>query len=231
MNSFLTQLKWQMVLLQKNKIISISLVVTLMYALPLYFLRNIGSLDEVLVVLIMNDPSVIGYFFIGLAIYTEIKHQVLSAILVTPVSIHTLLISKVVALAAVGVVCSLGLALSMKGFELDLLSFCLGSLGICVLSALLGVIVLTFASEFLKFVLLSIPVFLAFVGIPLLQYFGLIHLGLLKYLCPVQGSLDLIDHSVSGTSIHHAWSYVSTLLFVGAFYLLAYRRFQLKLVL
>ncbi len=230
MRLFFIQLKWQLVLLKKNNIISISFGVTMIYGLILFFLRDVGSFNELLVGLVMNDPSVIGYFFIGLAIYTEIKYQILSPILVAPVSINYLIISKVLALSIIGVICSLALAVLVLGFDFNILPFVVGSFGICMLSALLGMIVLTYASEFLKFTMLSIPFFLVFINIPLLQYLGVIEMKMIKYIFPVQGSLDLIDYAISGTDINDKFSYISIGIYVPIFYVLAYWRFNKKLV-
>lgn len=230
MSSFATQLKWQFVLLQKNNIISISIAVTLFYGLILYFLRNIGALDQVLVSIVLNDPAVIGYFFIALAIYIEMKHQILSAIFVSPIGLHQLLLAKTVSISLIGVICSLGLVFPVKGLDFNFLHFTFGSIGICLLSSLLGLFMLTFADEFLKFAILSILLFLAFVNIPLLQYLGAIHIGFIKYLLPIQGSLDLIDYAISGSPIHFGYSYLSIMLLVPLFYWLAYRRFLKKIV-
>lgn len=230
MRSFAAQLKWQFTLLQKNSIVSISFAVTLIYGVVLYFLRDAGALDQVLVALVLNDPSVIGYFFIALAIYTEIKHQILPALFVTPVRLHHFIISRTMAIAVIGVICSLGLAISVKGFEFDILAYTAGSAGICIMSALLGLIVLPFANEFLKFAMLSIPVFLAFVNIPLLQYLGAVNIGPVKYLFPIQGCVDLIDHAVSGTAITEWYAYLSMLVFIPLFYGIAYRLFFQKIV-
>ena len=230
MKAFIIQLKWQFILLQKNNIISISLAVTLIYGLLLYFLKSIGGLDILLVSLVLNDPTVIGYFFVGLAIYTEIKHQILPAIFTTPLNIHTFLLSKTISISIIGIVCSLGLAISVKGFDFDILSFAIGSMGICVLSTLLGLFMLTFADEFLKFAMISIPVFMPFVNIPLLQYLGIIDMGFIKYLFPIQGSLDLIDTAISGTEINYWFSYLSIIITVPLLYWLAFRQFSKKVV-
>ncbi|MCB0475789.1 MAG: hypothetical protein KDC69_08935 [Flavobacteriaceae bacterium] len=230
MSTFFQQLKWQFLLLHKNNIINISFAVTLIYGILLFFLRDINGLDKLLVSLVLNDPSVIGYFFISLAIYTEIKDQVLPAIFVSPVNIHHFLISKTIAISFIGLICSIGLALSVKGMGFDIIAYSVGSLGVCLLSALLGVFMLTFASEFLKFAILSIPLFLAFVNISLLQYLGAIEMGVIKYLFPIQGSLDLIDYAISGTRINFWYSYVSILVMVPLFYWMAYRQFTNKIV-
>lgn len=230
MKAFFLQLKWQLKLLQKNNIISISLAVTFIYGLILYFLRDVGTLDKILVAMVLNDPSIIGYFFIALALYTEIRHQILSAIFVSPVSLHQLLIAKTLSLSIIGTLCSLALAISVKGFNFDILSYTLGSFGVCALSALLGIGMLTFASEFLKFVMLSIPVFLVFINIPLLQYLGAIDMGFFKYLFPVQGSADLINKGMSGAEINLWYAYTALFTLIPLSYIAAYKLFSKKIV-
>ncbi len=230
MKRFWTQIGWQFKLLQKNSIISVSLAVTLIYGLILFFLRSVEHLDKVLVALVLNDPSVIGYFFIALAIYTEIKHQILPALFVTPVELHQFLIARILSISLLGLVCSLGLAISVRGFDLNIPAFVLGASGICLLSALLGLIMLTFAPEFLKFTMLSVPVFLIFINLPLLQYLGVLELGIFRYLFPIQGSLELIEYSISGGKINFWYTSVSMLVGVLLFYGLAYRLFDKKIV-
>lgn len=225
MKTFIIQLKWQFMLLQKNSIISISIGVTFIYGLILYFLRDVGSLDKILVSMVLNDPSVIGYFFIALAVYTEIRNQILSAIVVSPINLHYIIISKTLSLSFIGLICALGLAISVKGVNFDIVSYSIGAFGICILSTLLGLIMLTFASEFLKFTMLSIPIFLVFINIPLLQYLGAIDMGIFKYVFPIQGSTDLINMSISGGDINIWYSYLSLILLIPTFYMFAYKLF------
>lgn len=228
MNSFLNQLKWQFVLLQKNSIIIISLVVTIVYGLILYFLSDTKYIDELLISLVLNDPSVIGYFFIALAIYTEIKQGVLNALIVTPINCHQYLISKIVSLSVIGTICSILLVLSVKGLNFDIINYTIGSFSICLLSATIGVIVLTFASEFLNFALLSIPVFFLFTGISLLAYLGTIDIGIFKYFLPVQGGLDLIENAVRGKQINYWYVYFSLCIVIPFFYAIAFHLFNKK---
>lgn len=230
MISYYKQMVWQLKLLQKNNIISISFGVTLVYGLILFSLKSVGDLDQLLTALILNDPSVIGYFFIALAFYTEIRHSILSAMVVTPLSMHKLLSARVLSISLIGTICSLLLALSAKGFDFDILHFTLGSFFICGLSALLGIFMLTYADEFLKFTMFSIPIFLIFINIPLLQYLGIIELNGFKYLFPIQGALDLIDHALSGKAISISTSYLLSIGYLGTFYFLAHRSFQKKML-
>ncbi len=230
MNTFFNHLKWQFILLQKNNIITISFVVTFVYGLILFFLKDVKLIDKFLVSLVLNDPSVIGYFFIALAVYTEIKHGVLNALFVTPVKSHEYLISKIISLSIIGTICSVGLALSIKGINFHIPNYIIGSFCICLLSALLGIIVLTFTSDFLNFALLSIPVFFLFTGITLLQYLGTVDIGMYKYLFPVQGGLDLLDKAVSGTKINYTYVYGSICFIIPFFYVIALRLFTKKFI-
>ena len=106
----------------------------------------------------------------------------------------------------------------------------MGSLAICLNSTLLGLFMLTFANEFLKFGLISIPIFIAYVNIPLLQFLGVIDLGFIAYIFPIQGSLDLLDTAILGSEINYLLSYSSIAITLPLFYWLAYNRFNKKIV-
>ncbi|MBN2804581.1 MAG: hypothetical protein JXR91_15920 [Deltaproteobacteria bacterium] len=224
------QLKWQFVLLSKNNILAISVVVTLIYGLILFFFKDLGNLEKILVSIVLNDPSVIGYFFIALSFYSEMRQGILPAIFVSPVSIHQILLAKIISLSVVGTLCATGLVISVKGFNFDMTAYLAGAAGVCVLSTLLGLIMLTFASEFLKFAFISVPLFLIFVTIPMLQYLGAIDLCIFKYMFPLQGSIGLIDKAVSGTAINIWYSIVSAIVLIPLFYLVSYNMFVKKIV-
>ncbi|WP_234572885.1 fluoroquinolone export ABC transporter permease subunit [Rhodohalobacter sp. 614A] len=230
MKALAKQLRWQFVLLQKNNIISISIVVTLIYGLLLFFLRSTANIDKVLVSLILNDPTVIGYFFIALAIFTEMKHKILPAIFVTPISTHHYILSKSLSLSIIGLICSLGLAISIKGFSFDIAAFSIGAFGISWLAALLGIVVLSYSDDFLKFALLSFPVFLPVVNLPLLHYLNGIDLGFVVQLLPVQGGLHLIAESLNESAPFSWFSVVSLAIWTPLFYLAAYQRFRSTII-
>ncbi|MEQ5790757.1 hypothetical protein J4E06_06820 [Muricauda sp. NFXS6] len=223
--TFARQLKWQFLILAKNHIVAMSFMVTLLYIGLLFGLGKTAYLDQVLMAIILNDPTVIGYFFIGLSLFTERRQNVLEALAVSPVKLETVLVAKTVAITTIGVLCSLALAIPLKGLSFDLVDFTIGSIGLCALSALLALYVQTFTDEFLKFAMVSIPVFLVFTSVPLLQYLGAIDLGGLKYLLPVQGAVSLIDHALSGTAINPWYAYGSITVLVPLCYLMARSRF------
>ncbi len=230
MKTLLEQLKWQFILLNKNNIVSISLGITFIYGAIMFFVKDLGYIDQFLVSIVLNDPSVIGYFFVALAIYAERKHGILPAIFTTPINLHHYLISKVLALSIIGVVCSLGLTFAIKGMDYGILNYTIGALGICLISALLGIIMLTFFSEFLKFAMFSGLLFLLFIDIPMLQYLGAIDIGFFKYIFPIEGCIELISNGVSGVEINFWYAYISILVWVPIFYVGAYNLFSKKVV-
>lgn len=230
MKAFAQQLKWQFILLQKNNIISISIVVTLIYGILLFFLRSTAHIDKVLVSLILNDPTVIGYFFVALAVFTELKHQILPAIFVTPVNTHHYILSKTLSLSLIGLFCSLGLVMSIKGLSFDIFAFSIGAFGISLLAVLLGIVVLSYSDDFLKFALLSFPVFLPIINLPLLQYLNAVDLGFIIHLLPIQGGLNLIAISLTQTTGMPWFSILSLVIWIPLFYIAAYHRFSSTLI-
>ncbi|MFT5886053.1 MAG: fluoroquinolone transport system permease protein [Arcticibacterium sp.] len=230
MKIFLTQLKWQFVLLQKNNIISISFAVTVIYGLVLYFFKDLGNLDKILITIVLMDPSVIGFFFIALTFYTEVKQDILPAIFISPLNTHVLLTSRILSLSLVGTLCSLGLAFSSVGFDFHVFEYTIGSFGICLIACLFGLILFPFASEFLKFALMSVPLFIVVFSLPILQYLGAMDAGFMKYVFPIQGSVDLLDYAISDNPISFAYAYFSITFFASILYFIGNRIFCQKMV-
>lgn len=227
MIDFLNQLKWQAILLHKNKVIIISLVVTGFYALVFYLFRGFAFIDKLLVSLLLNDPAIIGFLFIGLAIIIEKKSQVLSAISVSPINRHLYVATKVLSLSLLGSFCTLGLAYAAVGLNFNFLDMLIGSLTICMITTLMGVILVSFTFEFLKFCLYSLPLILVFVNLPLLDYLGVLELGKLKYLSPIQPSLDILVNSLQPSQDQSlGFQYAISLAWLIFIYGIAFRLFN-----
>lgn len=231
MNELIQQIKWQFILLQRNNVITISIVVTAIYALLFFVIKDLGNTDKILTLLILNDPAIIGLFFIGLSVIMEKDQQVVAALFVTPISYHFYLISKVLSLSIIGWVCALGMGFAAVGTSFHFIHFSAGVLGICILSCLAGAWLVCYTAAFMRFMLKSIPILLIFVNLPLLNYFGVTDIGLFKIM-PAQGSLNLIaashDTSLSLSAI--IYGYASIVFWIPLLYWLAYRTFMSKIV-
>ncbi len=231
MKTFLSQLKWQFILLARNNIIAISVVVTVIYSLVFYGLKDLGNTDKLLTFIIYNDTAIIALFFIGISIIMEKNQEVLPALFVAPLNPHIYLLSRVISLSIIGWLCGLGMAIFALGFAFNVLHFSIGILGICILSCLAGLYLVSYTDEFLLFLLKTIPILLIFVNLPLLNYFEVTDITLF-YLLPVQGSLSLIDASYqpSPPLQQVLFGYASLLIWIPLLYWWVHRVFVSKIV-
>ncbi len=228
--AMLTQLRWQFLILHRNKLIAISILITVMYALIFYVIKDLPNVDRFLVLLIYNDPAIIGMFFIGLSIIIEKNDAVLPALFVTPVSHHYYLISRVLALSILGWGCAAGMALALLGPDISWLHFSVGVFGTCAIFSLAGIFVVSYTTEFLGFMLRSIPVMIL-LSLPLLNYFELTDIVLFQ-LTPIQGALSLIVHSfnVANDTRPVYLHYLSLATWIPLLYFVVYRIFNRRIV-
>lgn len=231
MKNLLVQLKWQLLILARNNIISISILVTLVYVLIFLGIKDLGNTDKILTLFVLNDPAIIGLFFMGVALLMERRQQVLSALFVTPINHHLYIWSRVIALSLIGLICALGMAFSAVGLDFHYLHFSMGVLGISVICCLIGLYLACFTSEFLKMLLSSIPILLLLLNPPLLNYFGVTDL-LLFDLMPTAGCIWLLDNSFQEVSdpSEILLGYLSMVIWLVGLYVLVYRTFMKKIV-
>lgn len=230
MMQFAKQLRWQFVILAKNNLISISIAVTVLYGLIFYFIKDLGNVDKVLTLLIYNDPALIGLMFVGLSVIMEKNQSVLPALFVAPTNVHVYLITRILSLSIVGSLCALGMAWFGLGFNFHFLHFFFGVFGTCLLFSICGVLVVSFATDFLQFLLRSIPL-LFLLSVPLLNYFELTDIRAF-YFTPIQGCLNLVTQSYSDTMAidQLVYGYASIAIWAPLLYIPVYRIFKSKIV-
>jgi len=230
MKTLLTQIKWQFVLLNKNKLIAISVMVTALYGLLFFFLKDLPNKETFLTLLIYNDPAIIGLFFIGLGVIMENNDNVLPALFVTPVNYHVYMIARILALSLLGLACAAGMALTILGTQIHWLEFSVGVFGTCILFSLVGLFVVSYTMDFLGFMLRSLPLLVLF-SLPLLNYFGVTESFLFQF-TPTQGPLNLTISAFDSTNTSFpAWiSCVSMLVWIPLIYLFVYRIFVHRVV-
>jgi len=193
------QMKWQFLLLHRNRIITISIAVTVIYALIFFGVNHLGASDKILTLIIFNDPAIIGLLFMEVVILLEKRQNVLSALFVTPTSIHHYLLARVLPLSIIGWLASLGMAFAALGSNFNILHFSMGSFGVSLIACLTGIWLASKSDEFMLVILKSIPILIIFFNLPLLNYFEVTDFWLFN-LMPVQGGLSLIAHSYQTVS-------------------------------
>lgn len=220
------QIKWQFIILQRNNLINISVGVTVIYALIFYVFKDFPYMEKALTLLLYNDPSLIGLLFLGLAVILEKNQNVLPAFLVTPMSIHHYLLARTLSLSIVGWLCALGMVIAAVGFSFHWIHFSIGVFAICFIFSLAGVFLISYTSEFLNYMLLSIPI-MALLSLPLLNYYGLTDIWLWT-LTPTQGATSLLisAYEVPLTNIELLWAYGSTIIWSSFLYWGAFKAFS-----
>ena len=226
----LKQIKWQFLIFQRNNLITMIVGITVFYMLVIYFLKDLGNIEKFTTLLIFNEPTMIGFVFIGLAIILEKDQEVLSALFITPINYHYYLISRILTLSSISMICALGMVLMSKGTSFNLIHFSVGVFSSCILFSFVGIYVVSYTTEILHFILRSIPL-IVLMSLPFLNYFEFTHLSIFE-LFPVQGSLYLIDNSYNNMPnvLELIFGYISIAVWIPLLYWVVYRTFKSKLV-
>jgi fluoroquinolone transport system permease protein len=203
---------------------------TAVYVLLIYFLKDFGEVEKFITLLIYNDPAIIGFIFIGISIILEKDQEVLPALFVTPLNYHIYLISRIITLSTLGFLGALAIVLTAKGASFNVIHFSVGAFSTCVLFCLLGIFIVSRATEILHFLLQGVP-FLILMSLPLLNYFELTDLSFLT-LFPVQGGLNLMVNSYRESPIlsELIFGYISIFVWIPLLYWTVYQIFVSKIV-
>ena len=230
MIELLKQIKWQLLIFQRNNLLNMIVAITAVYVLVIYFLRDFGNLEKFITLLIYNDPAIVGFVFIGISIILEKDQEVLPALFVTPLNHHIYLISRIITLSTIAYFSAVMMVMTARGISFNFIHFSIGALSTCVLFCLMGVLIVSYTTEILHFLLRSIPL-LILMSLPLLNYFELTDLSFLK-LFPVQGGLNLMINSYrdSPDIWELTYGYVSILFWTPLLYRVIYRIFVSRVV-
>ncbi len=227
---FLEQLKWQLLVFRRNNLIAMIFVIALFYMIIVYFLSDAGNVEKFTTLLILNVPAMTGFIFIGLSIILEKDQEILPALFVTPLNIHTYLITRIIILSSLGLVVAVGMVLMAKGTSFDVIHFSFGAFTTCVIFSFIGIYVVSFTTEILHFLLRSVPLVLI-MSFPVLNYFELANLTAFK-IFPVYGSLILISNSyqLRPNYAELTFGYLLLVIWIPALYWFAAKTFKAKRV-
>ena len=230
MRMFISQIRWQFILLSRNNLITISIILTIMYAGIFQWLKHLPNADQILILLIYNDPALIGLFFVGLSVILEKNGDLLRALFVTPLHRHSYLISRILTLTVIGSLCAVGMAVALRGVQLNWFPFVAGISSTCLIFSIAGIFVVSFTTEFLHFLLRSIPVMLL-LSLPLLNYFGLIDSLLIRF-TPIQASLNLIAQGLTSSDVEESnlTDYLSMLVWIPLLYFAVQKIFMDRII-
>ncbi len=204
----LLRLNWQ--ILRRNKLIEVSIVVTAVYALILRAFSGWVLAEKLLVLLIFNDPAMLGLLFVGVMVLMERDERTLSALAVLPFRRWQFVWVRVGLLAVLATIAAALMAISVRGlWGLHWGHFLAASLLTSALFGLVGFVVVARANSFNDYIMRAVGAILL-LSLPFLGYFGLGEWWYYAAL-PTQAAVDAYSFAfvedATGTWGHFLYAY------------------------
>lgn len=207
-------LKFDFLLVNKNKIITISLIVTAIYVGVFKALAAMGNIEKFLVLVIFNDPALLGFLFVGVMVLFEKNENTLQALTVTPIKISNYIISKSIVLTVVSLVCCYAMVIAGYGLEFNFVHFTFGTILTTLIFSMLGFVAVAGQTSFNKYILRALGIIL-FLTLPFLGYFDVVP-KMWFVLFPTQPAIDLynLSFATETTTVEIATAYALCLFWV-----------------
>ncbi|MDO7785721.1 fluoroquinolone export ABC transporter permease subunit [Desulforamulus aquiferis] len=163
-----------------------AMVITLVWIALLNFIPE-PFIEMAIIVAIFTDLAIVGFYFIAGQVIFEKTEKTLYALVVTPIEFKHYLTSKLASLSFLALIISVVVLLFTYGWHLNMALFILGVISMSLVSLLVGAIAIAPFRSISTFILPS-QFYLMILGLPLLEYFGLLKSPLF-YLLPTQGAV------------------------------------------
>lgn len=172
MKGLTSLIKLDFALLRRNNILTVSLIVTLLYIAVFRWLGNYGSMEHALVLIIFNDPALLGFLFAGVMVLFEKNERTIYALAATPMNVNHYVLSKSLLLTLLSLVCCTAMVLGGYGADVHPVHFICGCLLSTLLFAFIGFILVARQTTFNGYMFRSVGVLLV-LALPFLGYFGI----------------------------------------------------------
>ena len=220
-------LLWDILLLQRQQLIVVSLVVTAIYIGIFFLLRGLGSIETLLTILVFTDPVVTALMFAAVIVLFEKDQQTLMAIKVSPLPPSAFIASKALSLSLLATLCGWLMAVVSYGFGFNHWLFLTGVFATSLVFSFGGFWLGMISSSFNNFLANSIGLMIL-LGVPFISLFGYGSWWL--YLFPSMATLVLIEGAFTGLSaIETVYAVLYLLIQCGLVYKLALKTFVHKL--
>ncbi len=191
MKQLFQAIKWELILQLRYQIVSVMFFVTLLY-IGLFYLLPFENIDKLLIILVLNDPVILGMTFIGALVLFEKSSNTLEALVLTPMKPAQYLWSKAIALTLIILPFTLLMAIVGHGWRFNYLWFVLA----VVLSSLVFVFFgfnLVSNAKTLNAYIIKLGIYTIPMGFPIINFLGLTDDFLPLYLIPSQATLCLLE--------------------------------------
>ena len=231
MNAFWNLFKLDWMLIHRNKIILISAGVTAIYTLLFNALSGVDQVEKFLILIIFNDPALLGVLFVGVMVLFEKNERSLQALSVTPVRWSHYLWSKTLALTLIALLCCYAMAFATLGWDLHWGHFTTATLLTTMLFSFIGFVAVAGEATFNTYMLKAAVVILV-LAIPFIGYFGVVPFSWFMFF-PTYYVLLLFDVALG---IATDWTtivlgYVGSIIWTAVIYKWALHRFVQKSIL
>ena len=197
MNQLLHLLKQDFLLLHRNKIIAISIMVTAIYACIFRALSHFNNADKMLILVIFNDPALLGFLFVGVMVLFEKNENTLTALSVSPLNERNYMLSKTIALSVISLLCCYAMAFAGMGLYFNFVHYFFASLLTTNIFTFLGFILVAGINSFNRFFMKAVGL-LIFLSIPFLGYYDVLPRTWFLWV-PTQPCIDLFRASFDPT--------------------------------
>lgn len=219
MSPIINLLRFNFLLIRRNKLIEISIIVTALYMGIFYALGDLEQLHKVLVLLIFNDPALLGLLFVGAMVLFERDENVLQAVAILPIRKRDFILARASALVFLSLISCVAMAIIVRGSDCNYGHYIAASILSSYLFTFLGFVAVANVSSFnayiLRILLLILPISLPFFG-----YFGLGDRVYYMWL-PTQAAIDAFELAFDPVLGYEIWAYAYGYLILATY--LAYR--------
>ncbi|WP_027421092.1 fluoroquinolone export ABC transporter permease subunit [Crocinitomix catalasitica] len=228
MKQLLTLIKHDFLILNRNRIIALSLVVSALYIGAFMALRGFEQIEKLLILVIYNDPALLGVLFTGVLVLFEKNENTLQVISVSPIKISNYILSKSIVLTIVALLCSYLMAFSGHGFHFNYLHFGLGVALSTMTFSFIGFSIVATQDTFNKYMIVAVGVIVLFL-LPFIGFFNLTS-DVIFWIFPTQPGIKILSASFGQLGIMEIIiSYVLAIIWCALFYKLAVKRITQKL--
>ncbi|MBB4826774.1 fluoroquinolone transport system permease protein [Sporosarcina luteola] len=186
--------------------------------------------EQAAIILTITEIGSFGSTFIAATIILEKEQKLYDTLFITPLSIHSFIQAKVMALSIPALLSGMILFANSFGVRAITPEFIIGVMLTSILFSLLGFALATRCDSINGFILLAAPFGLLFVGLPLVHDLRLLQVPFNSYL-PTQGAIQLIRASFEEAHWKDSLRSIFSLsVWIALFYIWAKRWFSNTIV-
>ncbi len=223
MKRLISAIKFDMTFQFRHGFYYVYLIISALYVVLLRSLPD-EIKQPVATIIILSDPSVLGFFFIGGIIMLEKIQNTLEGVFITPLRVWEYLLAKTLSLTALGLASSFAVVVFSFGISFNPLPLFAGVFLSSVFFTLIGIMVAARVKTVNQYIIIG-SLYVTVLFLPIFGYVGIFKTPL-YYIMPAQPPLMLIDGAFKGVDVLQ-WVYTipMLLLSIAVAFALAYRWF------